>query len=86
MTEHPEHRRGKFHFDGFFDSTGEQQNGRIEEEKKQSPEDIWKGVQASELDIVEEGEQLDTTLPISRTNNSAQLRKGRVIRMGSATL
>jgi hypothetical protein len=50
---------------------------------------IWKGLQATELDVVHEGEgdtlQTMGVKPPS-TNKSATFRKGRIIRMGSATL
>jgi hypothetical protein len=50
---------------------------------------VWKKLQATELDMVAEGED-DTLQALGvkppSTNKSATFRKGRIIRMGSATL
>lgn len=50
---------------------------------------VWKTLQATELDMVVEGED-DTLQTVGvkppSTNKSATFRKGRIIRMGSATL
>jgi hypothetical protein len=90
---------GKGHYDRYFDNIGSEQRGErneftfqkaMPEEKKSSSEDVWNGLQAVELDVVVEGDnemkELTTTSKPPSTNKSAALRKGRVIRMGSATL
>jgi len=83
------------------DSIGSEQKGERNEfsfqkvmpmpdEKKSSSEDVWNGLQAAGLDVVVEGDDemkdLTSTSKPPSTNKSAALRKGRVIRMGSATL
>lgn len=90
---------GSGYYDRNFDNIGSEQKGErnefsfhkaMPEEKKSSSEDVWNGLQAAELDIVVEGENemkdLTSTSKPPSTNKSAALRKGRVIRMGSATL
>lgn len=81
-----------------IDNIGSEQKGErdefsfqkaMPEEKKSSSEDVWNGLKAAELDVVVEGDEMKDLTSTSKppsTNKSAALRKGRVIRMGSATL
>jgi hypothetical protein len=90
---------GSGHYDRNFANIGSEQKGEtseftfqkvMPEGRKSSSEDVWNGLQAVELDVVVEGDnelkELTTTSKPPSTNKSAALRKGRVIRMGSATL